>query len=78
MLNFLHVHDPIPITLSNVFTLVTDKKRRYHVTEDEELNGDWEKMVEYMKDNVMRIPSDYMSTTKERRKRQPRNDFAGL
>ena len=52
MLNFLH--DPIPITLSNMFTLVTDKKRRYHVTDDEqslalkayeELNGDWEKMV---------------------------------
>ena len=50
MLNFLH--DPILITLSNVFTLVTDKKRRYHVTDDEqslvlksyeELNGDWEK-----------------------------------
>ena len=62
MLNFLH--DPIPITLSNVFTLVTDKKRRYHVTDDEqslvlkaykELNGDWEKMFQYMKDNVMRI-----------------------
>ena len=62
MLNFLH--DPILITLSNVFTLVTDKKRRYHVTDDEqslvlksyeELNGDWEKMVEYMKDNVMRM-----------------------
>ena len=61
MLNFLH--DPIPITLSNVFTLVTDKNRRYHVTDNEqslvlkayeELNGDWEKMVEYMKDNVMR------------------------
>ena len=34
MLNFLH--DPIPITLSNVFTLVTDKKRRYHVTDDEQ------------------------------------------
>lgn len=50
MLNFLH--DPIPITLSYVFTLVTDKKRRYHVTDDEqslvlktyeELNGHWEK-----------------------------------
>ena len=63
MLNFLH--DPIPITLSNVFTLVTDKKPRYHISDDEqslvlkayeELNGDWEKMVEYMKDNVMRIP----------------------
>ena len=71
MLNFLH--DPIPITLSNVFTLVTDKKRRYHVTDDEqslvlkayeELNGDWEKMVEYMKDNVMRIPGDYMKKFK--------------
>ena len=71
MLNFLH--DPIPITLSNVFTLVTDKKRRYHVTDDEqslvlkayeELNGDWEKMVEYMKDNVMRIPGDYMKKLK--------------
>ena len=90
MLNFLH--DPIPITLSNVFTLVTDKKRRYHVTHDEqslvlkayeELNGDWEKMVEYTKD-VMRILGGYMkkfkwtSTTKERRERQPRHDFAGL
>ena len=71
MLNFLH--DPIPITLSNVFTLVTDKNRRYHVTDDEqslvlkayeELNGDWEKMVEYMKDNVMRIPGDYMKKFK--------------
>ena len=71
MLNFLHY--PIPITLSNVFTLVTDKKRRYHVTDDEqslvlkayeELNGDWEKMVEYMKDNVMRIPGDYMKKFK--------------
>ena len=70
MLNFLH--DPIPITLSNVFTLVTDKKRRYHVTDDkqslvlkayEELNGDWEKMVEYMKD-VMRIPGNYMKKFK--------------
>ena len=71
MLNFLH--DPIPITLSNVFTLVTDKNRRYHVTDNEqslvlkayeELNGDWEKMVEYMKDNVMRIPGDYMKKFK--------------
>ena len=71
MLNFLH--DPIPITLSNMFTLVTDKKRRYHVTDDEqslvlkayeELNGDWEKMVKYMKDNVMRIPGDYMKKFK--------------
>ena len=71
MLNFLH--DPIPITLSNVFTLVTDKKRHYHVTDDEqslvlkayeELNGDWEKMVEYMKDNVMRIPGDCMKKFK--------------
>ena len=71
MLNFLH--DPIPITLSNMFTLVTDKKRRYHVTDDEqslvlkayeELNGDWEKMVEYMKDNVMRIAGDYMKKFK--------------
>ena len=71
MLNFLH--DPIPITLSNMFTLVTDKKRHYHVTDDEqflvlkayeELNGDWEKMVEYMKDNVMRIPGDYMKKFK--------------
>ena len=34
MLNFLQ--DPIPITLSNVFTLVTDKNRRYHVTDDEQ------------------------------------------
>ncbi|CAH3047514.1 unnamed protein product, partial [Porites evermanni] len=52
---------------SSAFTQVTKKgkykKRRYHVTDDkqslvlkayEELNGDWEKMVEYMKD-VMRI-----------------------
>ena len=71
MLNFLH--DPILITLSNMFTLVTDKKRRYHVTDDEqslvlkayeELNGDWEKMVKYMKDNVMRIPGDYMKKFK--------------
>ena len=71
MLNFLHV--PIHITLSNVFTLVTDKKRRYHVTDDEqslvlkayeELNGDWEKMVEYMRDNVMRIPGYYMKKFK--------------
>ena len=71
MLNFLH--DPIPITLCNVFTLVTDKKRRYHVTDDEqslvlkaygELNGDWEKMVEYIKNNVMRIPGDYMKKFK--------------
>ena len=71
MLNFLH--DPIPITLSNMFTLVTDKKRRYHVTDDkqslvlkayEELNGDREKMVKYMKDNVMRIPGDYMKKFK--------------
>lgn len=71
MLNFLH--DPIPITLSNMFTLVTDKKRRYHVTDDEhsivlkayeELNGDWQKMVEYMKDNVTRIPGDYMKKFK--------------
>ena len=53
--------------------LVTDKKRRYHVTDDEqslvikayeELNGDWEKMVKYMKDNVMRIPGDYMKKFK--------------
>ena len=34
MLNFFH--DPIPITLSNVFTLVTDKKIRYYVTDDEQ------------------------------------------
>ena len=83
MLNFLH--DPIPITLSNMFTLVTDKKRHYHVTDNEqslvlkayeELNGDWEKMVEYMKDNVMRIPGDYRYFEKGCRKkctRQSRN-----
>ena len=48
-------------------------RSHYHVTDDEqslvlkayeELNGDWEKMVEYMKDNVMRIPGDYMKKFK--------------